>query len=165
MRKRIAGILPYSVAPEIQPCVCLIKVIVRLHEALGDVSGQAQEAIARGGIDSLSAHTGFTGALDHPILDLISKFLCFGIQFIIYVAQLDQLVHHLQGLVPVLDAQNALEPYDTACPGADGDLIDISAIAGLSVSEGRSGSQPRPGTHDTFSGRHLIAGELYPLVL
>ena len=116
MRKRIAGILPYSVAPEIQPCVRLIKVIVRLHEALGDVSGQAQEAIARGGIDSLSAHTGFTGALDHPILDLISKFLCFGIQFIIYVAQLDQLVHHLQGLVPVLDAQNALEPYDTACP-------------------------------------------------
>jgi hypothetical protein len=29
-------------------------------------------------------------------------------------------------------------------------LIDISAIAGLSVSEGCSGSQPYPGTHDTF---------------
>ena len=114
MKKRIAGILPYSVAPEIQPCICLIKVIVRLHEALGDVSGQAQEAI--GGIDSLGPHAGFTGALDHPILNLISEFLCFWIQFIIYVAQLDQLVHHLQGLVPVLDAQNALEPYDTACP-------------------------------------------------
>jgi len=40
MRERIAGLLPYRVAPEIQPCVRLIKVIVRFREALGNVPGQ-----------------------------------------------------------------------------------------------------------------------------
>ena len=32
----------------------------------------------------------------------------------------------------------------------DFNLIDIAAIDGLSIAEGRSGGQPRPGTHDTF---------------
>ena len=77
MRKRIAGLLPYRVAPEVQPCVRLIKAIVRLSETLGNVSGQTQEAVSWGGIDGLGAHTGLAGALNHPVLNLIGKFLCF----------------------------------------------------------------------------------------
>ena len=139
--------------------------IVRLREALGNIAGQAQEAIPRGGIDSLSAHAGFAGALNHPVLDLIGELFCLRIQLIFYVAQLGQPVHRLQGLPPVPDAQDALETHDAACPGAGGHLVDIAAVAGLSAAEGRTRGQPRPGAHDAFAGWHLIAGELDPLVL
>ena len=41
--KRIARLLPNSVAPEIQPCVCLSKLILALCKPLCSVSGQAEE--------------------------------------------------------------------------------------------------------------------------
>lgn len=40
MRERIVDILPYRMAPQIQPCVRLIKVIVRLRETLGNIAGR-----------------------------------------------------------------------------------------------------------------------------
>ena len=90
--------------------------IVRLREALGNVSGQAEKAIPLGGVDSFGTHARLAGALDHPVLDLIGEFLCLWVQFVIYVAQLDQLVHQFQGLVPVFDAQDTLETYDAPSP-------------------------------------------------
>ena len=118
-----------------------------------------------GGVDGLGAHTGLSGALDYPIFNLIGEFLCFWIQLVIYVAELGQLAHHLQGFTPVFDAQDTLEPNDAAGPGTDGDRIDIFVIASLSIAEGRTGGQPRSGTHNTLACWHLTAGELDPLVL
>lgn len=42
--KRIAGLLPHCVAPEVEPCVCLSKLIMPLCKPLCDVSGQAEES-------------------------------------------------------------------------------------------------------------------------
>ena len=75
-----------------------------------------------------------------------------------------QSVHHVQGLVPILNAKDALEPYDTACPRANGDLIDIFIVTGLPISEGGPGGQPCPCAHDALALRHLTAGEFDPLV-
>lgn len=56
------------------------------------------------------------GALDRPVLDLIDELLCLRVKLVIYVAQLGQFVHHLQGILPVFDAQDALEAHDAVDP-------------------------------------------------
>ncbi|MPM22700.1 hypothetical protein SDC9_69158 [bioreactor metagenome] len=82
MRKRIAGLLPYRVTPEIQPCVRLIELMVRLRETLCDAAGQAQETVAGGGVDGFLAHAGSAGAADNPVLDVIGKLFGLGIQLV-----------------------------------------------------------------------------------
>ena len=74
MRKRIAWFLINCVAPEIQPCVCLIEPIALLCKALCNVSGQAEEAVGVCGVYGLAAHAGLTGASDHPVGYFIGKF-------------------------------------------------------------------------------------------
>ncbi len=164
MRKRIARFLVYRVTPEIQPCVRLIKFIVRLRKTLSDIPGQTQEAIAIGGIDHFPALAGSTGTFHYPVFDLVGQLLGSDIQCVVDIAQFSKFVQGFQGLLPSVDPQDAFQAHDAARPFASGNMIDIAAVQGLPVAEGGSGGQPCPSTHDALAGREQIAGELDPFV-
>ena len=113
--KRVAEILPNRMAPEIQPRVRFFELIIRICKALRNIPRQAEKTVAVGSIDS-TVSAGCAGTFHNPVLDDVTEFLGCFVDGVAEVAKGRQFLHNCHGLLPVADAQDALQADNAAHP-------------------------------------------------
>lgn len=110
-------------------------------------------------------HTGRSRAFPNPVSNLVGKFLCFRIQFILDISQLPQFLHYTQCLFPALCSQNAFQTYHTTCPHPRNHSIGITAIQRNAFPKCCTGCQPDPVTQYPLALWDNVTGQLYPFIV
>lgn len=102
-------------APEVKPCVRFTKAVFLSDKPFCDVSRNAKEAVAFGGVDGASG-TGIAATFHDPVVDGIGEFLGLCIERIGDEPLLHKLIHNAECPLAVLDTKYAFQSYDAADP-------------------------------------------------
>ena len=97
MQGKIAAvILENSMAPQVQPGICLAEFMALFHQPFGDISGHANKPILGRGVNIIAFTARLAGAFDNPVGDLVGQHLGIRLQCIGDIAQHLELVHNFQ---------------------------------------------------------------------
>lgn len=156
-------IAPYGVAPEIQPCIRFAKAIALFHQLFRNTAPHTEEPIALGGVNG-AARGSITAAFHDPIGDGIGELLCLGIQRVGDEAHFCQLIHHIEGLLAILDTEYAFQTYNTAGPSTGIHIVGIAAVPGPAWTKRRPGCKPKERAHQPLARRYVGARQFDPFV-
>lgn len=132
---------PYSVAPEVKPCVRFAKAVSLSDKPFCDVSRNAKEAVAFGGVDGAGG-TGIAATFHDPVVDGIGELLRLCVERAGDEAHLHKPLHDVEHLLAILDAEYAFQSYDAADPRASVDIVCVATVPGFAWTERCTGSKP-----------------------